>query len=661
MFWLSDSRLGILTTCIAAPSGNMILQSIVLLIVTVSSSHSLQAAKYQNIYSSNGQGLVSVPSVPPDTQVLSLSFNRISSISPDSFQNLLQLQVLNLGGQITNGFFYVEKSAFIKVTNLTALDLGSNRNLRLHPDSFRGLSRLETLLLDHCGLNESILESGFLGELTSLKKLDLSYNNLRRLQPDSSFLGMHSLSYIILKLNKISDLCGDDLQNLRGRRLELLDLSSNPLQIPNRSMCHNPFRNITLGTLDISSMAWNAEKVENFFKIISGTQVKHVRMRNTAVLGSGYHFRNVKNPEKSTFSGLHLSNVYIFDISRSYISELPSDIFSVFPSLLSLDLSSSQINQISPGAFSGLTQLISLNMSGNLIGEITRNSFSSLSSSPLITLDLSSNHIGVIQYQALNSLISLDSLSLRDNALTEIPLVELLGLQFVSLKQNRISSPVGLTSFCPNCTFVDLSSNRMTDLRSLWEILKLRSLKQLLLGSNELSWCSPNTTKLFNSSLLYLDLSDNDLGQVWNHGQCSDIFIPLASLETLNLAKNQIFSLPESLFSELKSLQTLDLSRNNLRLLHQDLFIDLRTLKSLNIGGNYLVTLSSSSFTPLVSLQSLDLSDISPICTCALNEFWHWIISTKVMVKVNNSSEISCLSLSPSVREIPMVIYFNEC
>ncbi|XP_073514684.1 toll-like receptor 5 [Phyllobates terribilis] len=633
--------------------------SVVLLIVTI--LHSLQAARYQNIYSSNGQGLVSVPSVPPDTQVLLLSFNQISSISLDSFQNLPQIQVLTLGAQITNGSFVVEKAAFQNLPNLTTLDLGSNRNLRLHPDSFRGLSRLETLFLDHCGLNESILESGLLGELTSLKKLDLSYNNLRRLQPDSSFLGLHSLSYITLKLNKIGNLCGDALQNLEGRRLELLDLSSNPLQVSNTTMCHNPFRNITLGTLDVSSMAWNAEKVENFFQIISGTQVKHVRMRNTAALGSGYHFSNLKNPEKSTFSGLRLSNVNILDISHSYTSELPSDIFSVFPKLLSLDLSSSQINHISPGAFSGLTQLISLNMSGNLIGEITRSSFSSLSSSPLITLDLSSNHIGAIQYQALNGLVSLDSLSLRDNALREIPLVELPSLHFVLLKQNRISSPNGLTSFCPNCTFVDLSSNRLTDLRSLWEILELRSLKQLSLGSNELSRCSPNTAKLFNSSLPYLDLSDNDLGRVWNNGQCSDIFMPLASLKTLNLAKNQIFSLPESLFSALKSLQTLDLSRNNLRLIHQDLFTDLKTLKSLNIGGNNLVTLSSSSFTPLVSLQSLNLSDITPICTCALNEFWHWIRSAEVTVEVNNSDEISCLSLSPPVREITMDSYFNEC
>lgn len=645
----------------------ILLSSIVLLILTISPSHSAnhitQVGKYHRVYFRQAQGLVSIPSVPPDTQVLLLSFNNIGSISLDSFQNLPQLQILSLGAQVTNGSFYVAQAAFKNLPNLTTLDLGSNRNLRLHPDAFRGLSKLETLLLDYNGLNESVLESGLFGELTSLKMLDLSYNNIRRLQPDPSFLGLHSISTILLKLNKITQLCGDTLQNLQGKRLELLDLSSNPLQVSNTSLCPNPFRNITLGTLDISSMAWNAKKVETFFKIIYGTQVMNVRMRHNALLGSVFGFNNLKNPEKSTFSGLSLSNVYILDLSHSFTSELSPDIFSVFPKLLSLDLSNSQINHISPGAFSGLGKLVSLNMSGNLIGDIKKSSFASLSSSPLTALDLSSNHIGAIQYEAIHGLNSLDSLSLRDNALTKIPPVKLPSLNFALLKQNRISNTYGLTSFCPNCKFVDLSSNRLTDLRTLWDILELRSLKQLLLSSNELSRCSANAANqhVGNNSLLYLDLSDNTLGQVWNIGQCSDIFTPVPALETLNLAKNQIYSLPKDLFRGLKKLQTLDLSRNNLRLIHPELFIDQKTLKSLNIGSNNLVTLSSSSFTPLMSLQSLDLSDITLICNCALNEFWHWMTTTTVTMEVNNRDEISCLSLSPPIREIPLKNYFNEC
>ncbi|XP_063802212.1 toll-like receptor 5 [Pseudophryne corroboree] len=620
-------------------------------------------AKSRFIFSCQAQGLFSIPSVPFNTQVLLLNFNHIPSISQKSFLNLTQLQDLSLGAQNNNGSLVIEEAAFQTLTTLTTLDLGGNRNLIMHPKAFKGLSQLKILLLDSNGLDESVLESNLFGELTSLRKLDLSFNNLRRLRPDPSFLKLHSLSTILLKLNKINQLCGKDLQNLQGRRLELLDLSSNPLQVSNTSLCTNPFMNITLGTLDISSTAWNTEQTENFFKIISGTQVEQVKMRHGSLLGSGFGFNNLKNPDENTFSGLNFSNVLIFDFSHSFTSKLEPYIFAGVSKLLSLDLSFSKLHIISPGAFSGLRELVSLNMSGNLIGDLTRSTLESLWSSPLKVLDISSNHIGAIQFGAMDGLVSLDSLNLRDNALNNIPSVKLPGLTIVLLKQNRISDTYGITTFCPNCKLLDLSSNRLTDLRSLREILELRSLKILMLSSNQLSQCSPKPAvkPLNNTSLLFLDLSDNDLGQVWTSGQCSDIFRNLGLLKTLNLAKNHIYSFPEDLFQELVSLQALDLSRNYLRLLPQELFTDLKALKTLNIRNNNFVTLSPSSFKPLTSLKSVDLSEVTLICNCGLTDFWNWIRTTNVTVQVSYTGKISCLRLSPPVQEIPLEAYFKDC
>ncbi|XP_075043858.1 toll-like receptor 5 [Mixophyes fleayi] len=645
--------------------------SAVLLLLTLSSTffpgHSSTCisflAKSRFVYSCQAQRLFYIPSVPANTQVLLLNFNHISSISQHSFPELTQLQALSLGAQNNNGSFYIEQAAFQNLSTLITLDLGGNRNLNLHPGAFKGLSHLEILLLDSNGLDESVLESGLFDELTSLRKLDLSFNNLRRLRPDPSFLKLHSISTILLKLNKINQLCGEDLQNLQGKRLELLDLSSNPLKVSNTSICNNPFINITVGTLDISSMAWNTKNVENFFKIISGTQVKHIKMRHGSSLGSGFGFNNLKNPDESTFSGLSLSNIYSFDLSHSFTSKLEPHIFSGFSKLVSLDLSSSKINQISSGAFSGLRQLISLNISGNLIGELTTSTFESLWSSPLNALDISSNHIGAIQFGAMDGLVSLETLNLRNNALNKIPPVKLPFLTLVLLKQNRISDTYGITSFCPNCIFLDLSSNRLTDLRFLWDILELKSLKTLLLSSNQLSHCSLKTADkpLSKNVLLHLDLSDNDLGRVWKSGQCSNIFMNLELLEILSLAKNHIYSFPEELFWGLPSLHTLDLSRNDLRLLQHEMFTDLKALKTLNIGSNNLVTLSPSSFKPLTSLQTIDLLETTLICNCGLTDFWHWMRTTNVTVQVSSSGEMSCLRLSPPVQEIPLVTYFNDC
>ncbi|XP_075426034.1 toll-like receptor 5 [Ascaphus truei] len=614
------------------------------------------------VYICQAQGLRSVPSlIPPHTQVLLLAFNGISSVSQFSFPDLPLLRSLSLGAQHLAGSLSVGQSAFLHSPNLTSLDLGGNLNLRLHPEAFGGLAQLEVLLLDSNGLDETVLESGLFRDLTNLRKLDLSFNRIRRLRPDPSFFPLTSLSYLILKLNKIDSVCGEDLRSLRNRKLELLDLSSNPLHFTDSPSCSNPFRDIALGTLDVSSMDWNAEKVETFFRTISGTKVERLKMNHAAALGSGFGFHNLRDPDEDTFSGLNSSEVWALDLSHGFISQLAPRVFSAFSRLISLDLSSNKINRIRPGAFSGLGELVSLNLSGNLLGELLSPSFQVLCPTSLQALDLSSNHIGAIQYGALDGLVALETLSLRDNALTRIPSVRLPGLTLVLLSQNRISDVYGLSSFSPRTTFLDLSGNRLTDLGSLWEILELRSLRYLLLGRNRLSRCSPSyaSRQVPGKGLLYLDLSDNALGGVWKSGQCKDIFQGLGQLESLNLSRNHLSSLPEDLFQGLTGLQALDLSWNDLRGLRSGAFLGLSYLRSLNLQGNSLVTLSLSFLVPLTSLESIDLSEVTFVCDCGLRELWDWMGATNVTVQLGGRTA-SCMLPSPTLPEPLLVTYLQE-
>uniref|UniRef100_A0A8C5R2H2 Toll-like receptor 5L n=1 Tax=Leptobrachium leishanense TaxID=445787 RepID=A0A8C5R2H2_9ANUR len=620
-------------------------------------------AKSRLVYSCQAQGLHAIPSpIPLETQILLLPFNNIPSVTKQSFPNLLSLQVLSLGAQKTTGSFIVGEAAFHHLPNLTSLDLGGNKNLILHPEAFKGLSKLEILLLDSNGLNESILESGIFSELYSLRKIDLSFNKLRRLRPDPSFLQLTSISSIALKLNKINSLCGDDLKNLQGRRLQLLDLSSNPLIFSDTLSCTNPFKNITLGTLDISSMAWDAKRVETFFTTISGTTVDYIKMRYSSLLGSGFGFQNLRNPNNDTFSGLNSSKVHTMDISHGFISHLTSRVFFGFSELLSLDISSNQISQITPGAFLGMGQLVSLNLSGNLIGEILSNSIQDLGSTSLKALDLSSNHIGAIQYGSMDILASLESLNLRDNALKRIPSVKLPQATLLLLSQNRIADTYGLSTFCPQAIILDLSSNQLTDLRSLLDILQLKFLKHLVLSRNKLSRCYPATTgkSATKSGLLTLDLSDNTLGKVWKFGHCEDIFMGLEQLQILNLSRNYLTSLPDNLFKGLLSLRALDLSMNQLLRIQSELFVGLTALKNLNLGRNNLVTLSSTSLDPLTSLKMIDLSELTFVCHCALSDLWNWVEAKNVTVQVDFDA-LSCTQASPMVAETSLVNFLRNC
>ncbi|KAG8438005.1 hypothetical protein GDO86_008623 [Hymenochirus boettgeri] len=620
-------------------------------------------SQFRFVFSCQAKQLLTVPlDIPNNTQTLLLSFNHISSINQDSFSDLLHLQALTLGGQNTSGTFSVGKSAFHHLTNLIFLDLGGNRNISLHPQAFQGLSQLETLLLDSNGLDESVLESGMFKDLFSLKKLDLSFNWIRQVRPDPTFLKLSSISFLLLKHNKVQMLCGEDLQNLQRKKLELLDLSSNPLQFSATVNCTNPFKSITLETLVVSSMAWNADQVKDFLSTISGTQVHHIKMRHTASLGSGFGFFNLRDPNNKTFSGLNISNMQIFELSHSFISQLVANVFSAFTTLLSLDLSFNKIRQIDKGAFNGLNELVSLNLSGNLLGELMASSFQGLGTNNLKALDLSSNHIGAIQYNALDPFIALNSLNLRDNALKRIPPINLPGLTSVYLGQNRIADTYGLTSFCPNATLLDLSINRLSDLSNLWEILKLRSLKVLFLERNYISQCyqSHTSNTAYEHSLLYLDISDNSLGTIFKSGKCTDIFTRLKNLQYLKLTRNHIYNIPETIFEGLVSLHTLDLSGNVLGNIQNDLFSGLTALKNLNLARNSLVTLSPSVLGPLDSLKSVDLSEVTFVCDCSLMNFWKWLKKTQVIVQLGGQ-EVSCMKLNRTVQETSLATFVNSC
>ncbi|XP_072840486.2 toll-like receptor 5 [Pogona vitticeps] len=277
-----------------------------------------------------GQGHRAIPETDLSVQVLLLNFNSFSILLNSSFPRLGSLAFLSLGKQRTGSLLLGER-AFQNVPNITFLDLGGNGNLTLHPGAFRGLSKLEVLLLDVNGFGDEVLENGYFRDLVSLKRLDLSGNRIRRLRPDPSFRGLGALSILQLRLNRIQAICGDDLGPLGGRRLALLDLSTNPLR--DQPACGHPFRNLTLGTLDVSGNPWNVGEAERFFAKLNGTRIRHLKFRHSGAVGSGFGFRNLKDLSASTFSGLRHASVVSLDLSHGFLNELVPSAFSGLPDL----------------------------------------------------------------------------------------------------------------------------------------------------------------------------------------------------------------------------------------------------------------------------------------------------------------------------------------
>lgn len=627
---------------------------------------SCHASRVQSsvVSSCQAQHHETLPEIDPSTDILLLNFNLFSNISASSFPRLERLRKLSLGCQL-GGSLSIGERAFEKVANITFLDLGGNRKLSLQPTALAGLQQLEVLLLDANGLDETVLEGGYFQDLVSLKRLDLTGNLIKRLRPDASFQGLKLLAVLQLRLNRIKTICGEDLTHLGGRHLSLLDLSSNLLSYRDpwyNHSCPSPFRNITVETLDVSSNPWDVGSAERFFKVMAGAQIRNLKLQHSGAIGRGFGFNNLRGLSASTFSGLSQSRVLSFDMSHGFLSKLGPLVFSGLPELRALRLAANQIHEIRGEAFAGLQHLWTLDLSHNLLGELNTEALQSLRSSLLLHLNLKSNHIGAIQHNALEGLRTLRTLNLQDNALSRVPSGRLPALEHLLLGQNRIKDTWGIGKLSTNLTFLDLSSNRMQDLRGLWNELKgIPALQFLNLSHNQISRCSEHQDRAMPrlSQLRVLDLSENSLNIVWNAGGCVDVFHHLDRLTFLNLSRNNLQTLPEGLFQGLVSLQALDLSGNLMAMLPDGLFQDLRSLQMLGLQGNPLVTLSPSVLQPLQALAFLNLQEVSLLCHCSLRDLEDWLQSTNVTLS-GGKEGVTCLVPTPPFPGMPLLFFIQS-
>ncbi|CAN0133037.1 unnamed protein product, partial [Scytosiphon promiscuus] len=201
---------------------------------------------------------------------------------------------------------------------------------------------------------------------------------------------------------------------------------------------------------------------------------------------------------------------------------------------------------------------------------------------------------------------------LTDNSLTTVP-VELFGgldaLQALYLGGNPLTAlPAGLFEGLGG-SLGRLWINGSSKLSSLPENLfdGLESLQHLYLHNNALS-SLPALPSL--PALEILDLRENNLVTL-----PADLFGEggLQSLLTLNLASNDMQSLPAGLFDGLVALTSLYLANNPLGSLPSGIFDGLQALEILTLTNTSLGTLPSALFDDLASLTVLSLKENSDL------------------------------------------------
>jgi Leucine-rich repeat (LRR) protein len=302
------------------------------------------------------------------------------------------------------------------------------------------------------------------------------------------------------------------------------------------------------------------------------------------------------------------------------ISHLERGGFASLHQLEELVIENCALDRLPSGAFSGLgsrLQRLTVRQSadGGAMGHllhVERGALAELSAS-LRYLDLSGNGLERLPPGELCQLKQLQQLNLSGNAIG----------QMADVFSDNDSSPCRL----PRLENLDLSGNQLTTVDAATWATLAPELRELRLSRNYISHVSAennsNSTNS-NSSLLLLDLSHNQIGQLpasllRDHAQLSQLLLahnqlsqllltPTDQLTHLDLSGNRLVQLPANMSSFLPALSELNLSNNHLDAIHLDHLPG--SLHTLRIAGNRLLNVSwPTAATSLPLLHELDLAD----------------------------------------------------
>ncbi|XP_076544303.1 artichoke [Osmia lignaria lignaria] len=351
----------------------------------------------------------------PVLRSLDLSANGIERIPPGSLADLPNLRKLNFG---YNSLRILEDGAFDGLSRLEQLDLRYNRLVTIHGRSFKPLRSLMDLSLR--GNRLEVLRPDIFQENVRLQRLDLSRNNLAQI-PHVTFSNTRDLRELYASHNTLTELPGS-LHGLTA--LQVLDLSFNKLNILSPEtlsslsallelkLVRNRIRELREGAFDGLPRLTLIDLENNDLRIIERNAIRALPELQAIRLGKN----RLQIIPSGAFTELPL--LQSAEIQENRIQEIASNAFINVPHLLFLNLSHNHLPALDYVGLESLRSLEVLDLSNNRLSRVSSNSLASMEW--LVELKMDNNRICAIQGSPFDQMPRLRVLSLRSNRMASV-------------------------------------------------------------------------------------------------------------------------------------------------------------------------------------------------------------------------------------------------
>lgn len=308
-------------------------------------------------------------------------------------------------------------------------------------------------------------------------------------------------------------------------------------------------------------------------------------------------------------------------LTGNEMENIPAGAFKKVPNIKHLWLDNNDLKEVPTEPLKNLKKLEYLNLDQNKIRHIKQNSFESLSK--LQTLTLFQNEIKEVEVEGFKGLDKLELLNLRGNNLSSVPesIRDAKKLWLLELDQNPITEipdyafrgldklrRIELTwekvkkignrafTFLPSLERLSLVNVKLDGFPNLTGTTSLQVLTLTVSDITEL----PEDLCQKQKQLLDMTLNFNSIARIPDLSGC-------LSLSVLKIEHNQIRSIGSSL-RNLGNLKDLTLKGNIIQNLESRTFEGVTSLETLNLANNEIKFIAKDAFSPFKMIRVLDLS-----------------------------------------------------